>query len=132
MNLYLELWDRLIVYVEKRLILLQNLKVLISGVGQATTSGRTTGTAQFEEFECPAAKRVPLSQDHFIQKLDDVRSKLKTANEEVSKLLETVKEKDLVIKEKTSLIRSSSKKIVDLQRQVQHLGKYKHDYVLYR
>ena len=52
---------------------------------------------------------------------------MKTANEEVSKLLEKVKEQDLLIKEKTSLIRSSSKKIVDLQRQVQQLGKHKHE-----
>ena len=86
-----------------------------------------TGTVQYEEFECPDPKRVPLSHDHFIKKLNDVRSKLKTANEEVSKLLETVKEQDLVIKEKTSLIRSSSKKIVDLQRQVQQLGKHKYE-----
>ena len=92
------------------------------GLGLSTSAGRATGTNKFEDFECPAAKKAPLGHDHFLTKLDDLRNDLKRANEEISKLLGTVKEQELVIKEKNSQLKSSSKKIVDLQRQVQSLG----------
>ena len=70
------------------------------GLGLSTSAGRASGTNKFEDFECPAAKKAPLGHDHLLTKLDDLRNDLKRANEEISKLLGTVKEQEQVIKEK--------------------------------
>ena len=91
----------------------------IVGLGQSTLSGRPTGRDNFE----PAPKRVSLGEEHFLAKLDDLRNKLKHANEEISKLLGTVRDQELLLKERNSQLKRSCKKIVDLQRQVQALGK---------
>ena len=103
----------------------KNIEVIqdiVIGLGQSTNAGRATGTAMYDEFDCPAPKKVPLSQDHFLTKLDTLRDELKAANEQISQLMNKVNDQELLIKEKTSLLRSSSKKIADLQRQVQSLG----------
>ena len=55
--------------------------------------------------------------------MEDVRSQLKAANEEIAALSTKVEDQDLELKARIGQIRSSSKKIVDLQRKVQELGK---------
>ena len=54
--------------------------------------------------------------------MDVVRSQLKAANEEIAALSSKVKDQDLELEARIGQIRSSSKKIVDLQRKVQELG----------
>ena len=99
-------------------------KDIVKGLGQSTNAGRATGTAEYDDFDCPAPKKLPLTQDHFLTKLDTMRDMLKAANEEISHLLTKVNDQELLLQEKTSLLRSSSKKIADLQRKVHSLGDY--------
>ena len=86
-----------------------------SGAGLLTTSGRVSGTQQYAEFECPAAKKVAPTEDHFIHKLEDVRTELKAANAEVAELSSKLKDKQ-------SQITSYAKRVSDLERRVRQLG----------
>ena len=95
----------------------------VVGLGQSTLARRPTGRDNLDKFDCPAPKRVSLGKEHFLVKLDDLRNELKHANEEISKLLGTVRDQELLLKERNSQLKRSCKKIVDLQRQVQALGK---------
>ena len=87
-----------------------------SVAGQFTSSGRPFGTSHFSGFECPAPKKVPPSEDHYIKKLSDLRAELRTANQEKAEMMAKLEEKECKI-------RSYAKRITDLERLVLQLGK---------
>ena len=95
------------------------LITVILGAGQSTSSGRATGTRNYEEFESTAAKRLPLTEEHFIEKLANTRAELKAANLAKAELATKLKDKEFEI-------RSYAKKVTDLERRVQQLGKRFH------
>ena len=53
---------------------------LLPGVALLTSSGRGTGSGS------SVAKRAPPSEEHFLTKLDDLRSQLMEANQEIARL----------------------------------------------
>ena len=63
----------------------------------------------------PAAKKVAPTEEHYIHKLEDVRSELKAANAEVAELSSKLKDKQ-------SQITSYAKRVSDLERRVRQLG----------
>ena len=91
--------------------------------GQVTYCGRATGNDRFVEFECPAPKRTHVTEVHIIDKLEDISSKLKVANGRVAVLSAKVETQAEELREKTQQIRRAAKRIVDLERKVQELGK---------
>lgn len=84
-------------------------------VGQMTSSGRAFGTSQYSDFECPAPKKFPLSEQHFIQKLSVLRAELAASNQEKAEMKERLEEKE-------GKVRRLAKRIVDLERKVCQLG----------
>ena len=86
-----------------------------AGQGQITSSGRGFGTTQYAGYECPAPKRVPPSEEHYILKLSSLRSELKASNLEKAEMKAKLEEKE-------GRIRSQAKRIVDLERRVYQLG----------
>ena len=83
--------------------------------GQMTSSGRVFGTSQYSDFECPAPRKIQPSEQHFIQKLSALRAELRASNQEKAELMARLEEKE-------GKIRSSAKRIVDLERRVCELG----------
>ena len=93
------------------------------GSGLVTSSGRASGSDRYQEFECPAPKRIPVTEEHLIHKLENVRSQLNDAYAEIAALSAKVEEQNGEMKVQGQKIRSAAKRIVDLQRRVNELGK---------
>ena len=91
-----------------------------AGQGQIASSGRAFGTSttQYAGYECPAPKRVPPSEEHYILKLSSLREELNASNLEKAEMKARLEEKE-------GQIRSYAKRIVDLERRVCQLGIYK-------
>ena len=100
--------------------------VLVVVAGQSTSSGRATGTDVYEEFEAATKRRVPLSKELCLLKIDELRTKLKSANEEIVMLKAEVKKKDEELSVKENKLRGYAMRSVDLERrlQQQHQGNF--------
>ena len=83
---------------------------------QITSSGRASGTEHYAGFECPAPKKVQLSEEHLIQKLSTLRAELRAANLDKADLKAKIEYQE-------RQLRSFAKRIVDLERKVFQLGK---------
>ena len=96
-----------------------NLSVSVVDAGQSTNSGRATGTDMYEEFEAVTKRKVPLSREHCLLKIDELWTKLKGANEEIVLLKAEVKQKDEELSVKETKLRGYAMRNVDLERKLQ-------------
>ena len=75
-------------------------------------------------LDCSAAKRAPLTEEHFLSRLDEMRDRLKDANTKIAALSTEVDNLKLGGKDKDARIRSLLKRNQDLERRLgqQDLG----------
>ena len=59
-----------------------------------TSYGRGIGHSKYEGYETEAYKKAAPTEEHFVEKLDEFRAKLKLANEEIVSLRQDVAEKN--------------------------------------
>ena len=74
-------------------------------------------------LDASSAKKTPLTEEHFLSKLDQMRDHLKEANLRISDLLSKVDDLNLEGKDKDAKIRSLIKRNRDLERQLLSGGK---------
>ena len=75
-------------------------------------------------LDCSAAKRAPLTEEHFLSRLDEMRDRLKDANTKIAALSTEVDNLKLEGMDKDARIRSLMKRNQDLERRLgqQDLG----------
>ena len=81
----------------------------MSPTGQLTSSGRVTGSTNFEDFECSVPKRIPPTEENLLAKITELQAALKAANVTISDQIEKIGEKDIKIF-------SLARRLVDLER----------------